>query len=518
MVQSHIVQNASEGLGDVSDCSWADVLASMEATSHEYKAKAASDRLRTVQRNRTVATTLQSLAEMIPEQDGLSVLRFYALRAHPNDEQLRGFVENLYSTLRAEIPNLEAILLRKHKGSLTRRLLKQHPENEASTIDSSLETISRASSWVTMRVGTLANQMMVDNLKETKSVSQEMARTQAEMVKLLDSLDCIQVSQLEMEQKSIARYERHEQLIHVFSEKVFQNMQHRLTASYDTHRRSTCLPDSSLSSSVTIPIDELYIMLRILDPFFLDADLGIVLRASNAIGQGALAQGAWLLNIDRFKAWAQIPNTSSDIILVEGRLDGLSIGKISPLSVLAATFTAMADAPYFVILMWFCGLHSIPRDHMSGCRGMLRSFIAQLIFYQRRQHGNVAMCVTEMLLEGVAHMELSALCELFRVFLGHVSPNVTVYCVVDNICEFETESEGWENELCQVVHLLQSMVSQSAWGPTLKVLLTTANRSIKVYRQMKPEDCISLSAGNRNARSTQRLSIEKDWQQAMSSR
>ncbi|KAK7403239.1 hypothetical protein QQX98_011011 [Neonectria punicea] len=57
------------------DCSWAEVLASMEAASHQYKVKANNAKLRAAQRNRTVAVTLQSLAEMIPEQDGLSVSR-----------------------------------------------------------------------------------------------------------------------------------------------------------------------------------------------------------------------------------------------------------------------------------------------------------------------------------------------------------------------------------------------------------------------------------------------------------
>lgn len=57
------------------DCSWAEVMVSMEEACSEYKKKAKGDKIRAMQRNRAVAATLQSLGEMIPEQDGLSVLR-----------------------------------------------------------------------------------------------------------------------------------------------------------------------------------------------------------------------------------------------------------------------------------------------------------------------------------------------------------------------------------------------------------------------------------------------------------
>ncbi|KAK7427912.1 hypothetical protein QQZ08_005524 [Neonectria magnoliae] len=242
----------------------------METASHQYKAKADNAKLRAAQRNKTVAVTLLSLAEMTPEQDGLSVLRgglnsifkllkrrvengerilaafedipiafpeaVHAQRAHPMDEQLRGFIKNLYSTLREEIPKLTTILLRQRKGSLLRRLLKQHPETEASSIDSSLETITRASHRVTTRVSILANQVM-------------------------------------------------------------------------------------------------------------------------------------------------------------------------------------ADDPCFVVVSYFCSLHSTPRNPMSGCRGMLRNLIEQLLFHQRRMYGNKALLLTEMFLDDIARLELSALCKLFELIL-----------------------------------------------------------------------------------------------------
>lgn len=69
------LHNTSEHSLSTDDCSWAQMMASMEEASQQYKAKGDNNKLRMMQRNRAVAATLQSLADMIPEQNGLSVLR-----------------------------------------------------------------------------------------------------------------------------------------------------------------------------------------------------------------------------------------------------------------------------------------------------------------------------------------------------------------------------------------------------------------------------------------------------------
>lgn len=47
----------------------------MEEATQKYKNKAENHRIRAMQRNRAVAATLQGLTEMIPEENGLGVLR-----------------------------------------------------------------------------------------------------------------------------------------------------------------------------------------------------------------------------------------------------------------------------------------------------------------------------------------------------------------------------------------------------------------------------------------------------------
>jgi hypothetical protein len=57
------------------DCSWQDVLESIDIARGEYDLKMLKNGTLCMQRNRALAVSLELLADMIPDQDGLSVLR-----------------------------------------------------------------------------------------------------------------------------------------------------------------------------------------------------------------------------------------------------------------------------------------------------------------------------------------------------------------------------------------------------------------------------------------------------------
>ncbi|KAF4966054.1 hypothetical protein FSARC_6254 [Fusarium sarcochroum] len=585
---SELQNNPSSGSND---CSWSEVMASMEAASQEYKVKGENHKMRALQRNHAVAATLASLTDMIPESDGLSVLRgglnsifkllrkriengerilaafedipmtfseaCHALSAHPNDEPLRTYVFELYLTVKEQVTKLTEVLLRKHKASLPKRLLKQHPENESAVIDTSLELITRASRRVSIRVSSLATGTMLDILKETRNISQEVSRNQLVFTKLQEGLDSIQNSQLENIE---ARYEHQELLVHAFAKSITQSLQNSLASSTSHFRQGfggtqaslqelmwhaqpiapqlvpdvcgfsvsrspspcrnyeiTCPPTIPMPTTVIMSYDELYMILRLTDPYFQAKDLDLILRASNSMGKEGLARAAWLLSTQRFQRWAQIPNSSSDILLVDGHLGEHCRGKISPLSVLSATFASMNKLPHFIILTHFCGLHTNLNDPMNGCRGMMLSLVAQLITNRPNDPGNTRVGLEDALLQAITLQDLGALCQLFQVLLDQMSPDVTVYCVLDDIAQFETNLRGWWEELNYVVQMMQAITSQRRRGPVLKVLLTTAQRSIKVCRQINRKDFISLSAGNQSPMSTKRLSIENGWNEVLGS-
>jgi len=81
-------------------CSWDDVLSSIEATRDEYERKTGKNRLRAMPRSQVIVTTLHGLTEMIPEQDGLSILRgglklIFGVCEFTYKHQMKGFKCNL---------------------------------------------------------------------------------------------------------------------------------------------------------------------------------------------------------------------------------------------------------------------------------------------------------------------------------------------------------------------------------------------------------------------------------------
>jgi hypothetical protein len=63
------------GSGAVDNYTWTDVFNLMQNASSEYREKSESSKVRAAQRDKAIAVTLLSLTDMIPEQDGLSILR-----------------------------------------------------------------------------------------------------------------------------------------------------------------------------------------------------------------------------------------------------------------------------------------------------------------------------------------------------------------------------------------------------------------------------------------------------------
>jgi len=57
------------------DYSWDDVLDSLEVASTDHETKMNRSRTKKFLGNKAIVTTLESLADTIPDQDGLSVLR-----------------------------------------------------------------------------------------------------------------------------------------------------------------------------------------------------------------------------------------------------------------------------------------------------------------------------------------------------------------------------------------------------------------------------------------------------------
>ncbi|KAH7375239.1 hypothetical protein B0T11DRAFT_323291 [Plectosphaerella cucumerina] len=488
------------------NCSWQEVLDSMESATAQYGAKAESNRLRALPRNKATAVTLESMTDMIPEESGLGVLRgglktIFKLvnRRIDNSERILNAFEDIPITFMSA-----CLALRTHRDDqplrqrfysanikMPRRLFKQHPEAEKSRLDASLDIIDRASRRVTARAEALRGDIAAETLHETQDARNE---TRVGFDKVLEGIGSIRLAQTESEQRVADRYEQQEREIHAFFERVHSDVNRRLG---DYHSEfgtglsglrdelkglvavvqgpETSPPAKNLKHLLQVPqtqylpapisyqpppyhlvtLDELYMLLGIERPYFLAEDLGLVARAGRSMSQASLGRAAWLLNVDRFRRWVDAVEYPSDLILVNGHMGSLCKGKLSPLSVLAGTLATMRHAvPDLVVLSYFCGLHAAPGDDLAGPRGMLRGLVAQAVLILRDRQGTgpaVAIAADESLLDGLACRDIGSLCEVLEALLEQLGPGAVVYCVIDNVCEYETSLRGWGDEVNEVV-------------------------------------------------------------------
>jgi len=270
------------------------------------------------------------------------------------------------------------------------------------------------------------------------------------------------------------------------------------------------------ANSLSITYADLLDLLDLPEPQCLSDDIEEVLRISNNLK--GLERSRWLLATDRFRSWARHLEQRADLILINGHLSEVLTGKISALSVIVALIASMRKEQQFVVLHHFCGLHSRLNDTASGPRGMVWSLCSQLVLLLTQQKKEVVYFpgMNDAFLEDIGRHDFFALCLLFEALFYQFDERLTVYCVLDNISEFETSMGGWSSDLSEFVGVLQRIAGEEAQGPILKVLMTAPHKSIQIYRQLELESQISLCAGNFSSHSTQRLAFSDDMQRAMS--
>lgn len=123
------------------------------------------------------------------------------------------------------------------KAIVHTRIFRQHPENEGTSIEQSLELIQRASRKISSRVNILANETMIETLQQTRNANQEMTKMQSEIAGLREGLSIAQSNQLETGENETSCYERQEKLAQAFVENINQNVQRSLSV-YESHFRA----------------------------------------------------------------------------------------------------------------------------------------------------------------------------------------------------------------------------------------------------------------------------------------
>lgn len=201
-----------------------------------------------------------------------------------------------------------------------------------------------------------------------------------------------------------------------------------------------------------------------------------------------------------FLDWLASP--SPRLLLVDGHSRDAGVGRTaSPMSFFTASLAAsLIRDGQGVTLQFFCGRHADPETDAdtdaslamsSGPNALLRSLIAQLALHPSSGIPPPGPAIDAYLASQALQNDTNALCVLFETLFWHVPRGVTVYMLLDSISDFETDAHGFWAELERVFDMFRSLmdisVNTDGPGPTLKVLMTTPNRSHRLFRRVGRE-------------------------------
>lgn len=183
-----------------------------------------------------------------------------------------------------------------------------------------------------------------------------------------------------------------------------------------------------------------------------------------------------------FQDWVR--NRDPGILVVDGHCHDISMGRrLSPISVFSASLAVvLTDNASSVVLDFFCSQHKDPSDELGGPRGLMRSLIIQIIL---SLPDNVAMDLSWInadMLEQLAMADLKSLCCIFTELFKQSERITTIFCILDNVCDFETSLYGWSEQMAAVFKTLQALVHNERVKPIFKLLETSLSTSRIISR------------------------------------
>ena len=197
---------------------------------------------------------------------------------------------------------------------------------------------------------------------------------------------------------------------------------------------------------------ELWSRLRI--PNIDEEDLYNVSNRAGQILYEDRGRAEQVIGTTEFRDWFLDSNSTK--LLIHGDFD--TMDDVSPFSVLCATLHHAFRSTQGVIgLVFFCGCHII-RDEYFGGAVMIRSLIAQLL----RQFPFAAI---EGDFGSVIDLDnTNQLCHYFIQLIRRLPSNMTVFCLIDGIKEYEREDylHGMDDVIYSLLDLVAEIASHES--------------------------------------------------------
>lgn len=233
-------------------------------------------------------------------------------------------------------------------------------------------------------------------------------------------------------------------------------------------------------------------------------DLSYALRKYDAFTEKDLARAAYVATTDRFQQWLTVEYL--DMLLIDGHCGEQIVERFSPMSIFCTTLIrSISDLPpnsgprTRMVFYFFCGPHSFQYGNQNGPSALMSSIIIQLLM-QWPQQSQPDLQFIETLPRG--GFDIMALCQIFSSLLDQLSHNVSLYCIIDSISDFETILGGWAREMSIVMDYFGGITMRFN-GPhrhqeaaSVKFLLASAERSDRIRHYCAWDQVIDLRAGH----------------------
>ena len=240
--------------------------------------------------------------------------------------------------------------------------------------------------------------------------------------------------------------------------------------------------NGTLKSAITR--NELLVLLE-LDPTIAEHDLQLVHRQGSALDLASFNQARWLFQSSLFQDWLKSANPQ--VLLIDGNMEDHAMDRISPMSHICALLLRTLADTQAVSIHFFCGQHTSWTDRCNGVRGLMRSFIVQLVslfdfdlvFINKRTYR-----------DQLRSHELDQLCDLFKILLKQVPIDTVLFCVIDGISLFEAGHWGEETDL--LVHQLRALIEDEEVNAIFKLIMTSPHTSRRIRYHLHPDNCLTI--------------------------
>jgi hypothetical protein len=247
------------------------------------------------------------------------------------------------------------------------------------------------------------------------------------------------------------------------------------------------------------------------------ADVKQIISHRYQFDEDSIGRSRWLMTSRRFQQW--LTSTGPGALSVHSYSDLPSEGKTSAVSVFCATLASalMQQGDHIVVLSFFCGLHTHPRQKFHGPIGILRSVALQILLMYGLSDGDGAPVNAGGLMRDLEVGIPAAFEHVFRQCASQVPAGTRMFCLIDAADVYDTQRNLWRDGLREAFRLLGLLASDPTHQFSFKLLATTPARSSTILKELAaldsdrfPSIAIDMSTGEFDNRPLTETAIIKD--------